>query len=481
MIFIEKLNGAITHNQSLLVIALDPNPEMMPSADTFQGNEDELINALESWLTGIISTTSGLVCAYKPTLGFYEAFGGKGLDLLIRLLQKIPDNIPVILDAKHGDLNTSSVFARTIFNTWNVDAVTLNPYIGQDHTAPFLVYPDRGVFILCHTSNPGAVNIQGYPGPDNPFYLQVIREAQTWASPENLFLEVGTTSPEILAKIRSIAPERWILLRSIWSKTNNLSALLLAGFNGQNSGLLLPVPQDWLKDDGLVDKLKNLREEINNIRTQRVSKPEEATLWTPNVCLLNQHPHQDLILQLYDIGCLIFGEYVQASGAIFSYYIDLRRIISNPQLFQEVLKAYSEILKELKFDRIAGIPYGSLPTATGLSMLLHRPMIFPRKEVKAHGTRRLIEGDFQPGETVVVVDDILISGKSAIEGAEKLQSAGLIVNDIVVLIDHEEGVKDKLKQRGYNAYSVLGLSEISDTLFESGRLSQEQYDCVRKH
>jgi uridine monophosphate synthetase len=240
------------------------------------------------------------------------------------------------------------------------------------------------------------------------------------------------------------------------------------------------VPQDWLRDSGLVHKLEKLREEVNNIRARQADKSEDTAPWTANVCLLNEHPHQDLILQLYDIGCLMFGEYLQASGATFSYYIDLRRIISNPQLFQRVLKAYSEILIDLKFDRIAGIPYGSLPTATGLSLLLHHPMIFPRKEVKAHGTRRLIEGHFHPGETVVVVDDILISGKSAIEGAEKLRSAGLIVNDIVVLIDHEEGVKDKLKQNGYNAYSVLTLSEISDTLFESGRITEEQYKCVRK-
>jgi uridine monophosphate synthetase len=147
----------------------------------------------------------------------------------------------------------------------------------------------------------------------------------------------------------------------------------------------------------------------------------------PDVCFLDQHPQQDLILQLYDIGCIIFGNFVQASGATFPYYVDLRKIISNPQVFNQVIIAYEEILLNLNFDRIAGIPYGSLPTATGLSLRLQCPMIFPRKEVKAHGTRRVIEGDFHPGETVAVVDDILISGKSVMEGAEKLKSAGLNV------------------------------------------------------
>ena len=208
---------------------------------------------------------------------------------------------------------------------------------------------------------------------------------------------------------------------------------------------------------------------------------ECCELWTSNVCLLNQHPYQDLILQLFDIGCLLFGEYVQASGATFSYYIDLRKIISNPRIFNQVLEAYANILKDLSFDRIAGIPYGALPTASGLALNLHRPMIFPRKEVKAHGTRRLIEGEFNPGEKVVVVDDILISGNSVMEGAEKLKSAGLEIEDIVVFIDHEGGVKAKLAQNGYRAHSVLGISEITNTLYESGRINSEQYAAFQEN
>jgi uridine monophosphate synthetase len=106
-------------------------------------------------------------------------------------------------------------------------------------------------------------------------------------------------------------------------------------------------------------------------------------------------------------------------------------------------------------------------------------MIFPRKEVKAHGTRRLVEGHFNPGETVVVVDDILISGKSAMEGAQKLQSTGLKVEDIVVFIDHEKGVKQRLKVNGYQAHSVLTLSEIAETLYDAGRLSDRQFQFFK--
>jgi uridine monophosphate synthetase len=138
MSFCEKLNAAIARNQSLLFVALDPNPEMMPSQ----------YNNLWDWLQNIILETADYICAYKPTLGFYQALGSEGFQLLSQVLAAIPQHIPVILDAKHGDLNTSTVFADTIFEKWQVDAVTLNPYAGQDCIAPFLVRPDKGVFIL---------------------------------------------------------------------------------------------------------------------------------------------------------------------------------------------------------------------------------------------------------------------------------------------------------------------------------------------
>ncbi|MEH2286263.1 bifunctional orotidine-5'-phosphate decarboxylase/orotate phosphoribosyltransferase [Nostoc sp.] len=470
MNFFDKLNRNILENQSLLFVGLDPNPEMMPG----RYESEELMAGLEKWLQFIITETSDFVCAYKPTFGFYEALGIPGLELLHKTLAAIPAHIPVILDAKHSDLNTSTIFAQTVFTKWQVDAITLSPYTGQDHVAPFLVYPDKAAFILCCTSNPSAETLQQYPTNESPLYLQVVKESKTWGTPEQLGLEVGTTNSEVLALIRAIAPERIIMARSIWAEGQNLKQILEAGLNSNGDGLLIPVPQDMLGNTQLSEEVQSLRAEINQIKTEIIHENSTCSVWFPDVCFLNQHPHQDLILQLYDIDCIMFGSFVQASGAIFPYYIDLRKIISNPQLFNQVLTAYENILKNLNFDRLAGIPYGSLPTATGLALRLHCPMIFPRKEVKAHGTRRVIEGNFHTGETVVVVDDILISGKSVMEGAGKLESAGLKVNDIVVFIDHEQGVKDRLQQNGYRSHAVLTISEITNTLYQAGRINEEQ-------
>lgn len=479
MNFFNKLNTAIAQNQSLLFVGLDPNLEMLPSRFC-QYNSN--IDNLWDWLQYQIAQTADLVCAYKPTFGFYKALGAPGMELLHNTLKAIPSNIPIILDAKHGDLNTSTIFARTIFEDWQVDAVTLSPYSGQDHIAPFLVYPGKAVFVLCCTSNQGAIALQQYSTTDSPLYLRVVEEAKNWGTPEQLALEVGSTNPDIFARVRKTAPERLILARSIWAEGGgDLRQILVAGLNNNGDGLLIPVPLEMLVSENPTEQIQSLREAVNLVRNQVILEGSTCDLWIADVCFLNQHPYQDLILQLYDIGCILFGNFVQASGATFPYYIDLRKIISNPQIFHQILNAYADILKELSFDRIAGIPYGSLPTATGLALRLNYPMIFPRKEVKAHGTRRVIEGNFQPGETIVVVDDILISGKSVMEGAEKIKSAGLNVEDIVVFMDHEQGVKDRLKANGYRAHSVLTISEITETLYQAGRINDEQFQAFAEN
>lgn len=474
--FAEKLDAAIQRNASLLCLGLDPNLEILPPQS--KGASASLGQALQHWLETVVAQTQNLVCAYKPTLGFYLALGTEGIELLTAVLSKIPTNIPIILDAKHGDLNTASQLSKTFFDHWRVDAVTVNPYVGQEGVTPFLLYPDRAVFVLTHTSNPSAEAIQSYPTSDMPLYLAVVKAIQGWGSADRLGLEVGTPDPSVLRQVRAIAPERTILARSIWSESTDLKAILEAGLNSAGTGLLLPVPQDWLGQSDLGQRVQALQQDINQLREQLSQGPSTCTLLLQPRQQPSLNPHQALIVQLFDIGCLMFGSYVQASGAVFPYYIDLRRIISNPQLFHQVLEAYALLTEPLTFDRIAGIPYGSLPTATGLSLKLNRPMIYPRKEVKAHGTRRLVEGQFEAGETALVIDDVLITGKSVLEGIQKLETAGLRVSDIVVLIDHEGGVRDKMQAQGYKVHAVFTLSEISKTLYETQRITKAQYGAI---
>jgi uridine monophosphate synthetase len=283
--------------------------------------------------------------------------------------------------------------------------------------------------------------------------------------------------------------------------------MLEAGLSAAADGLLLPLPQNLLVEDDLAKKAKALKQQISSTRErwlasqagtdQGLDNGASCDLWLPEPNRtqeqleaspeesLEEQPDEalsSLIVDLFDIGCLLFGEYVQASGAVFNYYIDLRQIISDPNLFHRVLHAYAGQLEGLLFDRIAGIPYGSLPTATGLSLQLHKPLIYPRKEVKAHGARRLIEGDFKEGDHVVVVDDILITGGSVLEGIAKLESSGLVVRDVVVFIDHggdhDRHAKERLAAAGYRCHAVLSIDQITTVLLGAGRLNKGQADSL---
>jgi uridine monophosphate synthetase len=477
MNFFDKLLAATERNQSLLYVALDPDPECLPE----RYRNDNQINGLRNWFNDIIRETADIVCAYKPTLGYYQALGPAGLELLEYTLKLIPPDMPVILDAKHSDLNTSTVFARMAFENLAVDACTLSPYAGLDHVAPFLVYPHKAVFILCATANFSALELQEFSFKDLPWYLQLVEAAKNWGTPEQLGLEVCGAIPEVLEKVRKAAPERLILWVGDVTDEKDLGAILATGLNENGEGLLVPVSAYLLAEERCGESVKILRDTLNLQRLEIMREGPSCDLWLPDVCFLQYQEHRDLILQLFDIGCITFGDHVQASGATFPYYIDLRKIISQPQIFHQIVGAYAEILEVLKYDRIAGIPYGSLPTATGLALRLEKPMIFPRKEIKAHGAKRVIEGNFVEGEKIVVVDDILISGKSVMEGAEKLKAAGLQVEDIVVFIDHEKGVKDRLKENGYRSHSVLKISEIAETLYQAGRIDYSQYQLFVDH
>ncbi|MCP9911198.1 bifunctional orotidine-5'-phosphate decarboxylase/orotate phosphoribosyltransferase [Cyanobium sp. BA20m-p-22] len=481
--FFVQLTDAIADRQSLLVTGLDPNPEMLQSWAARRGLAGRsFLSQARHWIKAVIEATAPHVCAYKPSLGFYQALGPVGLELLLEVRDLVPRDLPLIIDAKHGDLNSSSALAHYLFKDLGADAVTLSPLAGQDIAAPFLLYPDKAVVMTCHSSNQAARQIQHYPNEEAPLYLQIVRETQLWATPDQLLLEVGTSDPAILARVRSEAPERFLILRSLWGEEEKLDAMLQAGLGAAADGLLLPLPQNLLVEDDMASRAEALKLQIMAKRERWLENSERGdadtcALWLPGTQPAAD-PLEGLIVDLFDIGCLLFGEYVQASGAVFNYYVDLRQIISDPNLFHRVLHAYASQLQGLHFDRIAGIPYGSLPTATGLSLQLHKPLIYPRKEVKAHGARRLIEGDFDAGDRVVVVDDILITGGSVLEGIAKLESSGLVVEDVVVFIDHggdhDRQARERLAAAGYRCHSVLNIEQITTVLHRAGRLSDAQ-------
>src|SRR5215204_1336972 len=159
--FFSKLQAAVDRNNSLLCVGLDPNPAQIPPA--FRVEQSDPIQAMLAWNRAIIEATAPYTAVYKPNIAFYEALGFAGAKLLRSTLDAIPDDIPVLLDAKRGDMgNTATAYAQATFEQWQVDAVTLNPYLGRDSVEPFLAYPGKGLFLVCHTSNPGSTDFQEF-------------------------------------------------------------------------------------------------------------------------------------------------------------------------------------------------------------------------------------------------------------------------------------------------------------------------------
>ena len=183
---------------------------------------------------------------------------------------------------------------------------------------------------------------------------------------------------------------------------------------------------------------------------------------------------------LLEAGCIKFGSFTLKSGLQSPIYIDLRQIISFPQLLEQVGEAYLPLLKSLQFDRIAGLPYAAIPIATVISLRGNYPMIYPRKEVKAYGTKAVIEGEYREGEKIVVIDDLATTGGSKFEAIEKLAESGLVVKDVVVLVDRQSGAREALAEAGYSMHAVLTMTQLLDHWEGTGRVDKEKIEETRR-
>ncbi len=182
---------------------------------------------------------------------------------------------------------------------------------------------------------------------------------------------------------------------------------------------------------------------------------------------------------LLSAGCIKFGNFTLKSGLQSPIYIDLRQIISHPKLLAEVAQAYLPLVSNLQFSRIAGLPYAAIPIATAISLAGNYPMIYPRKEIKTYGTKAEIEGEYHVGETIVVIDDLATTGGSKFEAIEKLIGVGLIVKDVVVLVDRQSGAKESLEQAGYSMHAVLTISQLLDYWEKNGKVEKDKIEETR--
>lgn len=190
--------------------------------------------------------------------------------------------------------------------------------------------------------------------------------------------------------------------------------------------------------------------------------------------------HKNIILELHKINAIKFGEFKLKSGIMSPIYLDIRVIISYPELLKSVATLMWEKISGQKFDLICGVPYTALPIATVMSVEHTVPMVMRRKEVKEYGLKKAIEGTYQAGQTVLVVEDLVTSGSSVFETIAPLEHEELKVTNIVVLIDREQGGRQHISEKGYNLHSVFTISEMLTVLEVEGKLDAGMAENVRQ-
>jgi orotidine-5'-phosphate decarboxylase len=237
--FNEKLRAAAVRAQSLACVGLDPDINRFPESlkQLPRGK------AIAAFNRSIIEATSDLVCAYKPNFAFYLQYGMDGLQALLETRKAIPSDIPVLLDCKVGDIDsTAAAYARGFFEEWGFDAITVNPYLGEDSLAPFFNYADRGVFSVCKTSNPGSGDLQDIEvaATGRPIFEEVAKKAVRWDEtyPASVGLVVGATYPEQLALVRGIATDLPILLPGIGAQSGDIETSIRSGVDSAGYGLM---------------------------------------------------------------------------------------------------------------------------------------------------------------------------------------------------------------------------------------------------
>ncbi len=269
--FFSFLEKRVEDSSSLLCIGLDPHiPDL---------KEASAASALDFCLT-LVKQTAPYAAAFKLNAAFFEVFGSEGWSALKQVIEAISEEskrlgsmIPVILDAKRGDIaSTAEAYAQSAFDHLGVHCITLNPYLGRDSIEPFISNPEKGIFLLCKTSNAGSMDLQNVlvlPTDSDspmPLYNYVAHLAQKWNVNNNIGIVVGATHPEIMGMIRAAVPELWFLTPGVGAQGGDLESTLRSGLRSDGKGLLIPISRGISRSSNPAKVAAEFRDQIVNIK-----------------------------------------------------------------------------------------------------------------------------------------------------------------------------------------------------------------------
>ncbi|HUS60123.1 MAG TPA: orotidine-5'-phosphate decarboxylase [Nevskiaceae bacterium] len=433
----------------------------------------------------IIDTTHDLVCVYKANIAFYEAQGSKGLAALIKTSRYIHaeyPGIPLILDAKRADIgNTNLGYVEAAFNTIGVDAITVHPFLGQEALQPFLDQKDKGIIVLCRTSNPGAGEFQDlivdhpYLGKVPLYQVVAYQVAKKWNKNGNCCLVVGATYPEESVQVRKIAPDLPFLIPGIGKQGGDVEKTVKASQDSQGLGMIINSSRGIIFASEGPDFAQAARRQTEILRAMinQYRKVSEKLTKT----------QEKLALSLFEAGAIQFDfkkgwrlklHEQHPNAPLSPFYIDLRILQSRLEAKQKAVSALIEQADGIKYDCLAGIPLAAVALASSMSDKLGKPQITPRMDKKTHGQIRKIDGVYRKGEVALVVDDLVTRADSKLEAIKVLEENGLVVKDVVVVFDREQGGAEQLAEKGYTLHTALKIKPTLRFYVRAGKITQKQ-------
>ncbi len=467
--FFQRLEARARAVNSLLCVGLDPHPELLSAPTAAEAR---------AFCLRLIDATHDLACAFKPNSAFFEALGAEGYALLrevIAYIHQRDPSIPVILDAKRGDIgSTAEAYAAAAFDYLGADAITLNPYMGYEMLAPFLRRAGKGVFVLCRTTNPDARAVQELAtNALQPLWEAIALQVKALDEAERIGLVAGALERGdlgealdggALARLRQLDPRSWLLIPGVGAQGGDLEASVQGGARADGLGVLISASRSIGRADAPRAEALRLRDAINAARAERRSAAAPA----------GEVRLRRVARALHEAGCVRFGRFKLKSGVESPIYLDLRRLVAFPRALRALCLQLAELIEPLPFQHIAALPYAALPIGVTLGQLMQRSVLYPRREPKDYGTGALVEGVFARGDTALLLDDLATTGESKFEAIARLESVGLRVRDVVVVVDRGQGARQTLEGRGYRFHALLTLPELLEQLERLGALAPER-------
>jgi len=504
--FFDLLKSRIDAIDSILCVGLDPHVKQLPQPTAAAAEQHSL---------ELIHATAEYAACYKPNAAFFEVFGQEGMAALKRVVTAAKETgAPVLLDAKRGDIGTTSdAYAASAFDELGADAITLSPYMGWDSLAPFVDpahgYGDKcGAFVLCKTSNPSSADVQTLPLAEGGKCLfekvaSLAVPGQGWNKFGNVGLVVGATDSMAMESVRKTNPTGWILAPGIGAQGGDLEAVCWRAITGDGYGLLLPISRGISAAAEPQKAAKDYVDAINVIRHRKMQQnKDDAAAVDAGLSLLEPY-QKDFIDEALSLNVLRFGSFTLKSGRSSPYFFNAG-LFNTGRAQSRLCSAYAARIAAsgISFDVIFGPAYKGISLASGISAALFSEhgidvgFAYNRKEVKDHGEGGNLVGADINGKRCLLVDDVISAGTAIRDAKSILDVAAAKLVGVVIALDRQErtGADGELSQLsavqsvqaefGVDVLSIVGLDGLLAYLEAKGGETnklKEHADDVRAY